>query len=193
MELLTPPLDFNNPAFALIQLALAYFLPILTGLISDRYAKASWKIIALGALTVITAALVFLSDIALANAWATLNWVDLINVIVNAGLTFLLAQGAYQGIIKPTGQAAAIADHGVSIVPADRQLELAAAVAESEQARETLARRVSTTEAVATRVATAVVEQKLAEAKKPTRTRAAATSAAKSATKPAAKGTAATK
>jgi hypothetical protein len=173
-----PVFDFNNPWVALIQLALAYLLPLLTGLVSDKLAKPVFKIAALGVLNIIGAALTWLLDVAIASAWDTLDGTALINVIVNAALTFFLAQGVYQGIIKPTGQAAAVANAGVSLIPADPQRELEAAQAHADEARETLARRISTAEAVATRVATAVVEEKLAAAKKPR------ASTAKPATKP---------
>lgn len=171
-----PVFDFNNPWVALIQLALAYLLPLLTGLVSDKLAKPVYKIAALGVLNIIGAGLTWLLDIAISQAWSTLDYTALINVVVNAALTFFLAQGVYQGIIKPTGQAAAVANAGVSIIPADPQLELEAAQAHSEAAQETLARRISTAEAVATRVATAVVEEKLAATKRKP--------AAKPATKP---------
>ncbi len=122
-----PVFDFNNPWVAIIQLALAYLLPLLTGLVSDRLAKAAYKVILLGVLNVLGAALTFLLDVAIAQAWGTLDWTALINVIVNAALTFFLAQGVYQGIIKPTGQAEKVQAAGVSLIPADPARELEAA------------------------------------------------------------------
>ena len=175
-----PVFDFNNPWVAIIQLALAYVLPLLTGLVSDRLAKAAYKVILLGVLNVIGAGLTWLLDIAIAQSWATLDWTALINVVVNAALTFFLAQGAYQGIIKPTGQAAAVANSGVSLIPADPARKLAEAQASAEAARNTIAERAAAAEVVATRVATAVVEEKLAAAKTTTRkttTKAASTKA----------------
>jgi hypothetical protein len=160
-----PVFDFNNPWVALIQLALTYLLPRLTGLISDRLAKPGLKMLALGVLTIITSALTFLLDVAVAQTWATLDWVAFINVIVNAAITFGLAQAIYKGVIVPLGQNEKDADNGISLIPADPQRELEAAQAHSEAAQETLARRIATAEAVATRVATAVVEEKLAAVK----------------------------
>lgn len=162
-----PVFDFNNPWVAIIQLALAYLLPLLTGLVSDRLAKAAYKVILLGVLNVIGAALTWLLDVAIAQAWATLDWTAFINVVVNAALTFFLAQGVYQGIIKPTGQAEKAQTAGVSLIPADPQREREAAQAAAEAYRDTIAARNASTEAVASRVAenvaTAVVEKRLAE------------------------------
>lgn len=120
-----PVFDFNNPWVAIIQLALAYALPLLTGLVSDRLAKASYKVILLGVFNIIGAGLTWLLDIALTQAWATIDYTALINVVVNAALTFFLAQGVYQGIIKPTGQAARVARSGISLIPADPDRALA--------------------------------------------------------------------
>lgn len=154
-----PVFDFNNPWVAIIQLALAYFLPLLTGLISDRLAKPALKIAALGVLNVIGAALVWLLDVAIAQAWSTLDWVALVNVIVNAGITFFLAQGVYKGIIVPTGQAAAVANSGISLIPADPERQYEEARAAADAARDTLAARSASVENVARRVATQVVEE----------------------------------
>jgi hypothetical protein len=99
-----PLFDFHTPWVALIQLALTYFLPRLTGLVTDKLTATHVKIIVLGALTVITSALTWLLDVAVANSWATLDWVGLLNVAVNAALTFAIAQGVFKGIIQPLGQ-----------------------------------------------------------------------------------------
>lgn len=116
-----PVFDFNNPWVAIIQLALAYLLPLLTGLVSDKFAKAAHKIVLLGVLNVVGAGLTYLLDVAIAQSWATLDWTALGNIVVNAALTFFLAQGVYQGIIKPTGQAEYVQTHGVTWVHADAQ------------------------------------------------------------------------
>jgi hypothetical protein len=162
-----PVFDFNNPWVAIIQLALAYLLPLLTGLVSDKLAKAAYKIVLLGVLNVIGAALTWLLDVAIAQAWATLDWTAFINVVVNAALTFFLAQGVYQGIIKPTGQAERVQSAGVSLIPADPQRELEAAQATAEAYRDTIAARNEVVKQVAAETATAIVEKKLAELPKP--------------------------
>lgn len=100
-----PLFDFHTPWVALIQLALTYFLPRLTGLVTDKLAASSTKITVLGALTVVTSALTWLLDVAVANSWATLDWTALLNVIVNAALTFAVAQGVFKGVIEPLGHA----------------------------------------------------------------------------------------
>jgi hypothetical protein len=101
-----PVFDFSNPWVALIQLVLFYVLPRVVGLVTDKLTKASTKIALLGLLAVATSALTWLLDVAVANGWATLDWTALINVIVNAAITFALANAVYRGVIKPTGQAA---------------------------------------------------------------------------------------
>ena len=108
-----PIFDFHAPWVALIQLALIYFLPRLTGLVTDRWTASGVKIAVLGALSVITSALTWLLDVAVANAWAALDWVALVNVIVNAALTFAIAQGVFKGVIVPLGQANRDADSNV--------------------------------------------------------------------------------
>jgi predicted Na+-dependent transporter len=100
-----PVFDFANPWVAIIQIALIYLLPRLTGLVTDKLTASRVKIAVLGALTVLASALTWLLDVAIAQGWATLDWTALINVIANAAIVFFLAQGVYTGIIKPLGQA----------------------------------------------------------------------------------------
>ena len=102
---MNPAFDFHQPWVALIQLALTYFLPRLTGLVTDSGVGAKVKIAVLGVLTVLASALTYLLAIAVANSWATLDWTALLNVIVNAALTFALAQGVFKGVIVPSGAA----------------------------------------------------------------------------------------
>jgi|GEM_PF-4316489 len=99
-----PVFDFNNPWVAVIQIALIYVLPRITGLVTDKLTASGLKIIVLGALVVAATALTWLLDIAVAQAWATIDYTALINVLVNSALTFFLAQAAFTGIIKPLGQ-----------------------------------------------------------------------------------------
>lgn len=101
-----PVFDFSNPWIALIQLILFYVLPRLVGLVTDATTKPGIKVALLGLLAVATSALTWLLDVALANGWAALDWTALINVVVNAAITFALANSIYRGVIKPTGQAA---------------------------------------------------------------------------------------
>jgi hypothetical protein len=106
-----PVFDFHTPWVALIQLALVYFLPRLTGLVTDRFSASGTKITVLGVLSVLGSALTWLLDVAMANSWASLDWVTLVNVIVNAALTFAIAQGVFKGVIVPLGQADRDADN----------------------------------------------------------------------------------
>lgn len=154
-----PVFDFNNPWVAIIQIALAYVLPLLTGLVSDRLAKASYKVLLLGVLNIISAGLTWLLDIALAQAWATIDYTALINVVVNAALTFFLAQGVYQGIIKPTGQADRVARAGISLIPADPDRALAEAQTNAEAARSTIAERSASAEVIAKRIVTEAIAE----------------------------------
>ena len=100
-----PVFDFHNPWVALIQLTLLYLLPRLVGLVTDKLTASGVKIALLGLLSVVGSALTFLLDVAIADAWASLDWVALLNVIVNAAITFALAQGVFKGVIVPLGQA----------------------------------------------------------------------------------------
>ena len=99
-----PVFDFANPWVAIIQLTLIYLLPRLTGLVTDKLTASGLKIAILGALMVVASTLTFLLDVAIAQSWSELDYTALINVAVNAAITFFLAQGAYTGIIKPLGQ-----------------------------------------------------------------------------------------
>lgn len=108
-----PVFDFHNPWVALIQLALTYLLPRLVGLVTAKFTASGVKLALLGGLTVLTSALTFLLDVAVANSWATLDPTDLVNVVVNAALTFALAQGVFTGVIKKLGQAEKDAESNV--------------------------------------------------------------------------------
>lgn len=132
-----PVFDFNNPWVALIQLALVYLLPRLTGLVSDRFAASHWKIAMLGGLTVVGSALTWLLDIAIAQTWSTLDWTEFVNVVVNAALTFFLAQGTYRGVIVPLGQAERDAQStALQFIPADpARLQEAAFIAQHDDIR----------------------------------------------------------
>lgn len=180
MEPTIPVFDFASPWVAVIQIVLIYLLPRLVGLISDKLAKSSWKIIALGVVTIIASGLTWLLDVALADAWATLDWTALINVLVNSALTFFLAQGVYQGILKPTGSAARDAERGVSLIPADpvKEREVAEEKRAAAAAESTIASRRQEVKEIAADTARAVVEEKLAAIPvatlSSTRTRAAA-------------------
>jgi predicted Na+-dependent transporter len=118
-----PVFDFNNPWVALIQIVLFYVLPRVVGLVTDRLTASVVKIILLGALSVVGSALTWLLDVAVANSWATLDWTALVNVIVNAAITFALAQGVYKGVIVPLGQNKKDAESTViQFIPADPKL-----------------------------------------------------------------------
>lgn len=108
-----PVFDFHSPWVALIQLALFWLLPWLTGLLTDRYTSAKVKIAVLGVSTVLASALTWLLDVALADGWATLDWAALVEVIVNAALTFALANAVHRGVNVPTGIAAAAQESNV--------------------------------------------------------------------------------
>lgn len=100
-----PLLDFHTPWVALIQLALTYLLPRLVGLVTDKLAASSTKIVLLGVLSIVASGLTYLLTIAVADSWATADWTALLNILVNSAITFALAQGVFTGVIKPLGQA----------------------------------------------------------------------------------------
>jgi hypothetical protein len=100
-----PVFDFANPWVALIQIVLFYVLPRLVGLVTSKTTSSGTKVALLGVLTLVASALTWLLDVAVASTWDTMDYTALINVVVNAAITFALANGIFQGVIKPTGQA----------------------------------------------------------------------------------------
>jgi hypothetical protein len=103
-----PVLDFHTPVVALIQLVLFVGLPWLVGQITDKLTASRVKVILLGSLTLLGVILTRLLDIAIADAWATVDWIALINVAVNWAVGWALAQSlGYNAILKPTGAIAA--------------------------------------------------------------------------------------
>jgi hypothetical protein len=142
MEPTIPVFDFANPWVAVIQLALVYFLPRLTGLVTDRLTASIWKIVTLGILTVVGSGLTWLLDIAVSNSWVTLDYTALINVLVNSALTFFLAQGVFTGIIKPLGQAQKdAANETVKFIGPDPKLVMQEAFEKADAARTDIAQR----------------------------------------------------
>lgn len=106
-----PVFDFNTPWVALIQLALFYLLPRLVGLVTDKISKSIVKITLLAALALLASFLTWLLDVAVADTWATLDWSEAITILVNAAITFALANGVFKGVIVPLGQAAKDAEN----------------------------------------------------------------------------------
>lgn len=100
-----PVFDFHTPWVAIIQLVLLYVLPRLTGLVTDRLTASLKKVAILGVLSVVGSGLTWLLDVAVSNTWATFVWTDLINIVVNAALTFFFANTVYDKVIKPSGAA----------------------------------------------------------------------------------------
>lgn len=204
-----PVFDLQNPWVGLIQLALFYILPRLTGLVTDRLSKPAWKIATLGVLSVLGTVLTRLLDVAVANGWSTLDWMSLFNLVINAGVVFIFSNVIYKTVIVPTGQNEKDArNETFKIIGPDPKRVFEEAVLKSAAAADTIANRAASAEVVARQVATAVVEEKLAAIPKAKVTRAtaakpspatgtskstAAKSTARAASKPAAKGTAATK
>lgn len=137
-----PVFDFANPWVALIQIALFYVLPRIVGLVTDRLTASVVKIVILGVLAVVTSSLTWLLDVAVAQAWATLDWTALINVIVNAAITFAAAQAVYAGVIKPIGQADRDAQStAIKLFGASPQREYAAALEHTKEMRQSFAIR----------------------------------------------------
>lgn len=95
-----PFFDFNNPWVSLIQLALVFFLPRLVGWVTDRYAEGWKKAVLLGVLALAGSVLTFLLDVAVANAWATLDWIALLNLIINFVITWAAANATYLGFLS---------------------------------------------------------------------------------------------
>lgn len=104
MDTTTPVVfDFHNPWVALIQIALVFLLPQVVGLVTNKFSNVKLKTYLLGALALLSSALSWLLDVAVANAWATTDWTALVNVLVNGGITWFMANAAYKGILVPTG------------------------------------------------------------------------------------------
>lgn len=100
-----PIFDFHEPWVALIQLALFFALPQLVGLITVKLTSARIKAWLLAGLTLLGVILTWLLDIAVADAWATLDWTELVNITVNWVVAWLLSNAAYKGFLVPTGAA----------------------------------------------------------------------------------------
>jgi hypothetical protein len=128
-----PVFDFANPWVAIIQIVLFYLLPRIVGLVSDGSASTLAKGLLLGALSVLASALTFLLDVAVASTWATLDWTAFINVVVNAAITWVIAQQLFDRVIKPSGQAAFDSAHGVSLLPASSLVLTASEAGESSK------------------------------------------------------------
>jgi len=108
-----PVFDFANPWVALIQIALFWALPLVTGLLTDKASDPRVKVAVLGVTTVVASALTWLLDVAIASSWATADWTALVEVIVNAGITFAAANAIHRGVNIPTGMAAAAQESNV--------------------------------------------------------------------------------
>jgi len=101
-----PVFDFNTPWVALIQIALLFLSPQIVGYITDRLSDPKTKVLALGAVSLAGVVLTKLLDIAVTQAWATFNWVDLVNIVVNFVAAWLLSQAVYKTVLKPSGATA---------------------------------------------------------------------------------------
>jgi len=106
-----PIFDFHTPWVALIQLMLFFALPQLVGLITVKLTSAKVKTYLLALLTLIGVILTWLLDVAVADAWATLDWTELVNIIVNWIVAWLLSNAAYKGVLIPTGAAESAAEN----------------------------------------------------------------------------------
>ena len=95
-----PFFDFNNPWVSLIQLALVFFLPRLVGWVTDRYAEGWKKAVLLGVLALAGSVLTFLLDVAVADAWSSLDWIALLNLVANFVITWAAANATYLGFLK---------------------------------------------------------------------------------------------
>lgn len=99
----TPILDITQPWVALIQVVLVFVLPQLVGLITDKVSSSKLKTFLLAVLTLVGVVATRLLDVAIADGWATYNWNELVNLVINWVLVWLLANSAYKGVLKPTG------------------------------------------------------------------------------------------
>jgi len=98
-----PVFDFHNPWVAIIQLALFFALPQLVALVTVKLTSAKIKTWLLAGLTLVGVVLTWLLDIAVADAWASLDWTELTGIVVNWVVAWLLSNAAYKGVLKPSG------------------------------------------------------------------------------------------
>lgn len=158
-----PVFDLASPWVGLIQLALFYILPRLTGLVTDRLTKPAVKIAILGVLSVLGTLLTRLLDVAVSDGWATLDWVSLFNLIFNAAIVFVFSNVIYKTVIVPTGQSAKdAANESIKLFGPDQKRVFEEATLKAASAADTIAQRAASAEVVARQVATAVVEERLA-------------------------------
>lgn len=194
---MNPVFDAAHPWVAIIQLSLTYLLPRLTGLVTDRLANPVAKMLTLGVLTLAASAGNFALGYAVADTWSQFDWTAFLNLLVNAAITYALAQGVYRGVIVPSGQAAKDAVRGVSIIPADKERVADEKAALAVAQVDTIAERNATVEKlVDAKVAAALSEipiATLAPEPEPTPSPAKGTSRSKAATSSAAKAAAVNK
>lgn len=133
-----PVFDFHNPWVALIQIALLFILPTLVGLVTDKLTDSKTKALLLGLLTLISTALVWLLDVAIAGAWGEADWTGLLNVVISAAITWALANGIFKGVLVPTGVIEKAQDSNViQFVDRGKSEAVAAAAAASPRGRKT--------------------------------------------------------
>jgi tetrahydromethanopterin S-methyltransferase subunit C len=96
-------LDITQPWVALIQVILVFVLPQLVGLITDKVSSSKLKTFLLALLTLLGVVGTRLLGVAVDDAWSTYDWNELINLVINWVLVWLLANSAYKGVLKPIG------------------------------------------------------------------------------------------
>ena len=105
---MTPTVAFTLDPATVVQLLIAFILPVLVGLVTTRVTSSAVKAWLLAGLSLVTSLLVELG-----RALASGTTYDLGVALLAALPAFVVSVATYHGLWKPTGVTAAVQDVGV--------------------------------------------------------------------------------
>lgn len=105
---MTPTVAFTLDPATVVQLLIAFILPVLVGLVTTRVTSPAVKAWLLAGLSLITSLLVELG-----RSIASGTTYDLGVALLAALPAFVVSVASYYGLLKPTGITAAVQDVGV--------------------------------------------------------------------------------
>lgn len=105
---MTPTIAFTFDPLAVVQLLIAFVLPVIVGLVTTRVVSPAVKAWLLAGLALVTSLLT-----ELARALTTAQTFDVGVALLAALPTFVVSVATYYGLWKPTGVARAAQDVGV--------------------------------------------------------------------------------
>ena len=111
---MTPTVAFTLDPATVVQLLIAFILPVLVGLVTTRVTSPAVKAWLLAGLSLLTSLLV-----ELARALSEGVTYDLGVALLAALPAFVVSVSAHYGLWKPTGVSATVADRGVTATTED--------------------------------------------------------------------------